>query len=342
LVALYVTSLKGDSGKTAVCAGLVKHLLGDGKKVGFFKPIVADITTPSTGAIDSDTAFIKRVFALKESVTNLCPIISDHDALPTRIQEAYAVTSRGKDVVIVEGVWRQRPGGKPIEAPNEIVAALNARVLVVEPYSKEWLKEINNYKDFGQSLLGVVLNKVPKSRLEQVRSEASAQLGKTGMNIIGVLPEDRVLLALTIGELAEHIQGKILRGAEQSAELVENFMLGAMAVDPGPDYFGRKNNKAVVLRSERPDMQMAAMQTSTRCLVLSGDTPLKPVVLDRAEEKNVPIILVRDDVATIASNIESALGNTKFNHENKLPKLAEIMEQYFDFQTLYKGLGLAG
>jgi BioD-like phosphotransacetylase family protein len=342
LVALYVTSLKGGSGKTAVCAGLIKHLLGDGKKVGFFKPIIADITAPTKGTTDSDTAFIKRVFALKEPVTNLCPIISDHDALANRIQKAYAAISRGKDVVIVEGVWRQRPGGKPIEAPYEIVKALDTKVLIVEAYSKEWLKEINNYKDFGQSLLGVVLNKVPKSRIEQVRSEASAQLDKTGINIIGVLPEDRVLLALTIGELAEHIQGKMLRGAEQSAELVENFMLGAMAVDPGPDYFGRKNNKAVVVRSERPDMQMAAMQTSTRCLVLSGETALKSMVLDRAEEKNVPIILARDDVNTVVSNIENALGKTKFNHENKLPKLTEIIEQYLDFQTLYKGLGLAG
>ena len=342
MVALYVTSLKGGSGKTAVCAGLVKHLLGDGKKAGFFKPIVADIKAPTTGATDSDAAFIKRVFALKESITNLCPIISDHNALADRIKEAYAVISRGKDVVIVEGVWRQRPGGKPIEAPYEIVKALDTKVLIVEAYSKEWLKEVNSYKDFGQSLLGIVLNKVPKSRIEQVRSEASAQLDKAGINILGVLPEDRTLLALTVGELADGIHGEVLRGAEQSAELVENLMLGAMAVDPGPDYFGRKNNKVVVLRSERPDMQMAAMQTSIRCLVLSGDTPLEPVVLDRAKEKNVPIILTRDNVATIVSSIENAFGKTRFNHENKLPKLTEIVEQYLDFPTLYKGLGLAG
>jgi len=342
LVALYVTSLKEGSGKTAVCAGLVKHLLGDGKKVGFFKPIVTDVKIPPTEAIDSDAVFMKRVFALKEPISDLCPVISEHSALTDRIREAYAVVSSGKDVVIVEGVWRQRPAGKSNEAPYEIAAALNAKALVIQPYSKEWPKATNSYKDFGQSLLGIVLNKVPKSRLEQVRSEALAQLDKAGINILGVLPEDRVLLALTIGELAEGIHGEILRGTEQSGELVENLMLGAMAVDPGPDYFGRKNNKAVVVRSERPDMQMAAMQTSTRCIVLSGDTPLKPVVLNRAEEKNVPIISVKDDVTTIVSNIENALDRTKFNHENKLPKLAEIMEQYFSFPTLYKGLGLAG
>ena len=42
MVALYVTSLERGIGKTAVCAGLGKHLLSDGKKIGFFKPVIAD------------------------------------------------------------------------------------------------------------------------------------------------------------------------------------------------------------------------------------------------------------------------------------------------------------
>ena len=119
-------------------------------------------------------------------------------------------------------------------------------------------------------------------------------------------------------------------------------MLGALALDPGPDYFGRKANKAVVLRSERSDMQMAAIETSSRCLVLAGDTPPNPLVLDRAERKNIPVILARDDVSTLVDSIEDALLNTRFNQQNKMAKLTEIMEQHLDFQTVSKGLGLAG
>ena len=173
-----------------------------------------------------------------------------------------------------------------------------------------------------------------------MRGETSTQFDKAVINILGVLPEDRTLFAPTIGELAEHIQGEILSGAEKSADLVENFMLGAMCVDPGPEYFSRKANKGVVVRSERPDMQMAALETTTRCLVLTGSTAPNPVVLARAAEKNVPVITARDDVTTIVTNIEDTLGKTRFNQKNKLPKLTEIMEQHFDFQTVYKGLGL--
>ena len=335
MVTLYVTSLAKGSGKTAVCAGLGKRLLTEGKKIGFFKPVITNgKKTPAAGA-DSDAEFLKRLFSLAESVELLCPMLSGGSKLASSIKEAYAKVSQGKDVVIVEGPSEQN------QASPDIVKALNAKVLIVEAYSKELLKTIDSYKDFGQSLLGVVLNKVPKSRMEQARSDASARFDKSGIDILGILPEDRTLLALTMGELVEHIQGEILRGAEQSAELVENLMLGAMVVDPGPDYFGRKANKAAIIRSDRPDMQMAAMQTSTTCLVLTGDTQPSPVVLDRAEEKNVPIILARGDTSTVAKNIEDALIETRFNQENKLPKLTEIMEQNLDFQTVYKGLGLA-
>jgi len=343
VVALYVTSWQGGAGKTAICAGLGKHLLSDGKKVGFFKPIVADIKSPPIGAIDSDTAFIKDVFTLEEPVSNLCPVINGHNTVANRIKEAYTGVSQGKDVVIVEGIWRQRPGGKLIEASYEVVEALDARVIIVEGYPKGLSEAelIDRSKEFGDYLLGVVLNKVPENKLEHICSELSAQLGQAGVNLLGVLPEDKVLFTLTVGDLAEHLQGEILNCTEKSAEPVENFMLGATGVDPGPDYFSRKINKAVVLRGERPDMQLAALRTSTRCLILSGDVAPIPAVLYQAEDKKVPIISAKGDVTTVAAAIEDALSQTKFNYEKKLPRLTELIEQHFDFPALYQGLGLA-
>jgi BioD-like phosphotransacetylase family protein len=330
LVALYVTSPYAGAGKTAVCAGLGRHLKGSGRKVGFFKPLVAEIKSPE--AIDSDTQFMKQVLALKEPVNSLCPVIGGKD-ISRKIKQAYAKVSQGKSVVIVEGVWRQRPGGKPAEASYEVVKALDAKVIIVEPYSEKLSATTLDYKDFGEYMLGVVVNKVPRSRL-------SAQFGKGEVNILGVLPEDRVLLGLTVGELAEHLQGEILNGAERASEMVEDFMLGAMTLDSGLDYFGRKDNKAVVVRGDRPDMQLAALETSTRCLVVSGGVAPIHTVLRSAKDKGIPIILTKDDINSTVNSIELALGKGKFNQETKLPRLTEIMERQFNFQALYKGLGL--
>jgi BioD-like phosphotransacetylase family protein len=274
---------------------------------------------------------MKHIFALEEPVESLCPVISDESNLSSRIKEAYARISPGKDVVIVEG-----------GCEKSIIEALDARVIVVEGYSGELSgAKINSYKDLGEYLLGAVLNKVPRNQTEHVYDEMSTQFDEAGINILGVLPEDRALFTLTIGELAEYIQGEILNSAEKSAELAENFMLGAMVVDPGPEYFGRKANKVVVVRGNRPDMQLAALETSTRCLVLSGNTPPIPDVLYRAENKKTPIILAKGDTTALVESIEDALGKTRFHQEEKLPKLTEIMEQHFNFQALYGELGLS-
>jgi len=334
LVALYVTSPERAAGKTAICAGLGKYLLSDAKKVGFFKPLVADGKNLPVEGTDSDTVFMKHIFALEEPLDHLCPVISDQSNLANSIKRAYAKVSPGKGVVIVEGDGLDKTS-------LTIVETLAARVIIVESYANQSPKaRIKSYKDFGEHLLGVVVNKIPRIRLEQVSEEISARFGKAGMGILGVLPEDRALFALTVAELAQHIEGEILNHAEKSGELVESFMLGAKCVDPGPEYFSRKPNKAVVLRSERPDMQLAALETPTTCLVLSGDTPPTPGVLYQAEVKNVPIILAKADTTSIVTSIEDALGKAKFNQEKKLPKLTEIMKQRFDFQALYKGLGL--
>lgn len=332
---MYVSSPENGCGKTMVCAGLGKRLLGDGKKVGFFKPVIAGSKNPPDAAGDSDAAFMKQLFALDEPLDLINPVFSDVSKLRAKVKEAYDKVAQGKDVVIVEGISGQN------QISSDLAAALDATVVIVDCYSKEAARAVDSYQDFGEPLLGVVLNRVPGRQVERAQSEASARFSKAGVNLLGILPEDRTLFALTVGELAEHVQGEILRGDEKSAELVENFMLGANIVDHGPDYFGRKANKAVVLRSERPDMQLAALQTSTSCLVITGDTDLMPVVLQEAEAKNVPIILTGDDITAIAANIEDALDKTRFNQENKLPRLTEIMAQHFDFPTLYKRLGLA-
>ena len=333
MVVLYLTSSQRGSGKTAICAGLGKHLVSDGKKVGFFKPIIGE-SKPGEGA-DSDAAFMKQAFALEEPVESLSPVFSDESKLTSGVREALSKVSQGKDVVIAEDATEQG------QVSLEIAKTLDARVIIVEGYSSQLptAKLTSAARDFGGNLLGVVLNKVPESQLERVRTEASTSFAEAGVNILGALPEERALFAFTIGELAERVQGEILNSTDKSEELVENVMLGALAVDTGPLYFGRKANKVAVLRHDRSDMQMAALETSTRGLVISGEPPIQSV-LNQAEDKKVPIILVKDDVTAIVASIENALTRTRFNQESKLPRLTEIMEEHFDFPMLYKGLGL--
>ncbi|HEY41821.1 MAG TPA: phosphotransacetylase family protein [Dehalococcoidia bacterium] len=330
MVTLYVTSLAKGSGKTTVCAGIGQRLLNEGKKVGYFKVAPDDQDTTAEGN-DSDAVFMQRILKLKEPLEQICPPPGKSGSLPDRVKKAVNQVSKGKDVLIIEG------GNSP-----EIAKALKAKVIIVDTtVDSPGRKLVSASKAFDSLLLGVILNKIPAKQVEEVHSQAPDTFSQKGMNVLAVLPEDRALFTLTVGEVAAQVQGEFLNNADKSEELVENLMLGAMTVDTGPLYYGLKANKAVLLRSERSDMQLAALQTPTRCLVLSGKRELLPQVMNEAEEKEVPIIQTDDDVASIISGIEDALARNRFNQTQKLPRLAELMEQHVDFGTLCKELGLS-
>jgi BioD-like phosphotransacetylase family protein len=324
LVALYVVSAEEAVGKTAICAGIGRYLLGDGKKAGFVK-----LAGESGG--ERDAAFMKQVLGLSEDTESACIPVGD----AKKIKEACDRASQGKDVVIVEGMVGQNAGDDLSKAAFGVAEALNARVIVVEGYSDEAPGFTESYKGFGKNLLGVMLNKVPVSQMERMQEEMSTWSGGAGINFLGALPEDRGLSTLTVGELADSVQGKILNNAEKSADLVEHFMLGAMVVDSGLDYFGRKTNKAVLVRSDRPDMQLAALETSTRCLVISNGTePSVYNVQQKAEDKGIPVILTEGDTNAIIADIEEALGRVRFGQEKKLPKLAEILHRHLKLEAV--------
>ena len=320
MTALYVTSDSEKAGKTMFCAGLGKNWSNAKKKVGYLK-----MTEASGEAADSDAAFIRETLALKEPAEQMV-------AGSAGIKAAYARVAQDKDVVLIEGL--------PLKDSYGIIGLLEARVLVIHDYAAPLAQSIAGYKKIGSRLAGVVLNKVPRSKAGQVHSEAAALLAKDSIQFLGVVPEDRILMALTVAELGELLQGRILFNADKSGELVENYMLGALTFDSGEEYFNRKDNKAVILRSDRPDMQMAALQTSLRCLVLSGKAEPVPAVVQQIKRKKVPLIAAGGDVPGLVDSLSQAMAASRFREGKKLAPLLEIFRQSFNLKLLDQGLGL--
>jgi len=299
---LYIVSVAAAAGKTAVCAGLARNLMNQGKKVGYLKPSEA-------GSTDGDIAFMKHTLGLEDAV-NAPDLIA------------------GRDAVLMEGGLGPKADHPGTRATYGAVRDMKAAVIAVEAYSGKKSQYADIYKGFGDALLGVVINKVPASQLELAAADAAKQFGAAGIKVLGVIPEDRILLAITVGELADTVGGKFLNNAEKAPELVENYMLGAMVVDSGRDYFARKQAKAAIVRQDRPDMQLAALETPTRCLVLSGSSePPLYNVLQKAEGRGIPIVATDLPADDIIAGIEAALGRARCHQEKKLKRLAELIEK---------------
>jgi len=340
MVALFIVSAQAASGKTAIAIGLGRQLLGEGKKVGFFRPLVGEKTSPSS---EGDAVFAKQALGLTETVRALSPFFEGGKAQADRAREAYLKVSQNKDVVIVEGYCGPTPDDDSSQAAYETVRALKARVIAVENYARGQSapRYRDSYLGFGENMLGFILNRVPKRELKRIGEELASRFTGSEMRILGVLPGARALVAFTVGELAQQINGELLSNGGKSVELVENVMVGAMCVDSGLDYFSRKIGKAVVVRNNRPDMQMAALETATKCLVISGGGEPIDYVRFKADEKGIPIITTRDDTDTVIKHIEDLLDRTRFHQEKKLNRLAEVLQPNLDFKVIYSGLGLA-
>ena len=105
-------------------------------------------------------------------------------------------------------------------------------------------------------------------------------------------------------------------------------------------YFGLLEQKAAIIRGDRPDMQMAALSTKTACLILTGGFSPNQYVVLQAEDKGVPIIVTNQDtIATmeLLNNVESF---SRFDHSEKLKEFVDLIEMNIDTKSILELINL--
>jgi len=132
----------------------------------------------------------------------------------------------------------------------------------------------------------------------------------------------------------------VLAGEDRTDQLVETLMVGAMTVEAALARFRRQQNKAVITGGDRTDIQLAALETSTKCLVLTGNFHPNPLIINRAEEAGVPIILVKHDTMATVQLVQDSFRKIHFHHPKRIDRFERIVGERFDFAALYQALGL--
>ena len=162
-----------------------------------------------------------------------------------------------------------------------------------------------------------------------------------GLASLGVIPEDRSLLGVTVGQVASHLKGRYVVGEVLADSLVQHFLVGGFGMDSGLEYFGLRDNKAVIVRGDRPDVQMAALQTPTTCMVLTkGIEPIE-YVLNEAELEEVPVVVVESNTLDTMAALSAVQDLARFDHPAKLARYVELLEEHVDVGAILSGLGMA-
>jgi BioD-like phosphotransacetylase family protein len=354
MVALYVASIEDFAGKTSLSIGLGQHLKRDGYVIGYMKPLTTRCQPGSDQAAVQDAEFVRRELGLVDAPEDMAPIaltatlIEDEiqatqsTDFQTKVRAAYRRVSMDRDVVLVEGVGRPLEGALLGLSAPQVVELLDARVLVAVRFEDVLSLDIaaGLRMIYGDRLLGILLNTVPRSRMRFVQQVAQSVLERRNLPVFAVLPEERLLSSISVKELVAHIGGQVVCCADRTDELVEYLMVGAMTAGSALTYFRRQPNKAVITGGDRHDVQLAALETSTHCLILTGNQHPSTVVLNRAREVGVPIVVVESDTLTAVRAAERIFGRTCLREPRKSAHFATILEERFDFQRCYDLLGL--
>lgn len=327
MISICLASSSPGSGKTSLAAALGTHLIRKGKAVGYFRPTIG------TGSHNCpDGVVMGTLLGLDAHPEMLCPQYADLQALRERVTADLTGSQTGKDVILIE-----LPSGS-LRHSAEAASVLGAGLLLIETYPVTGGGVSEQYGGLGASLLGVFVNKVPTTRMVQTREI----LARLPFGLSAVIAESRRLVGPTVSEMAALLDARVLSEGGDFSSTVENIMLGALVPDHSAEYYQRKSNKAVIVRVDRPDMQLSALETPVSCLVLAGDGPVHPMVLRRAQSRRVPVFGVAGGVAGAIARIEEALSKPAPLTPERLVMAAEWFAEQLDLENVIVRLGIAG
>lgn len=311
---IFLTSTSSHLGKTTVglCIGL-----NSSKNVGYFKPI----------SENNDCSLFKNIFKLKEDVSEL-------QLNNKNLEKAFKRIAKNKDLVIVESGPNVSYGAYRNLSAGEIAEKLGLKPIIVTGGSTETIVDkLIMGKACFPSIKGVIINKVGYSDMKETKSFVVPALEEVGFSVLGVIPSYKTLRTITAHDIVDNLQGDIVveKGMEKG---IDNVLVGAMTFDAALTYFRRYADKAVVTGGDRAEIMLAAMETSTSCIVATGGVRPSPPVIKRAVEAQIPIILVEGDTYTAAKEVEKIKPEIRSNDHKKLDIIEKQISRHIDLSSI--------
>jgi BioD-like phosphotransacetylase family protein len=353
MAAIIVSSTTPYSGKSGVCIALIEELEKRGRKVGYFKPY-GTMPYESDGVqTDQDAAYVNRLLLQPGPAGAVCPVVRTRSFMEDvlagrtgdmteRVREAYAQAAAGRDVVVVEGPSDISQGRSVGLSLCEVASIVDGRVLLVERWGVLSLPDaLLNARDcLGERLVGAIFNLVRESERPALLDHTFPYLERAGVRCFGALPADPVLSSVTVSEIVEALGGSVLTAEEHLDESVESFMVGAMGQEKALRFFRRKSHKAVITGGDRADVQLAALETSTNAIIVTGNLPPASLVLARADELGVPVIMVDMDTLTAVERMEALMGRVRLHGPDKADRIRAMFAEGVRTEDLIAAFGL--
>ena len=350
---LLIASTEAYCGKSATILGLSYMAQAKDISIGYGQPLAADFRdNPEDPAPAEDAKFLAATLGLSPEQAKQPLLHLDRHTIERRLQgsdrQDYSeavrkyVSQIEGDLIFLEGSSNLWEGSVFNLSVPEIAELVDASILLVARYHPQLLvgSLLSARKFLGDRLLGVFINDVPPTEYSSASKTIKQYLEEQQIPVLGMIPKDRILNSVSVREIAKRLNADVLCCPEHMDWMVESLSIGAMNVNSALGYFRQRENMAVVTGGDRTELQMAALETSTHCLILTGRIPPKDIIIERAESLEIPVLSVDTDTLTTVEVVDNAFGKVPLGEEMKVRQIKRLIQQNFDFDRLLKHLGL--
>src|SRR5215475_311253 len=224
---IFIAATRQNDGKTTTSLGLIAALQTHYPRVGYIKPVGQRFVEIAEQKIDEDTVLMDAVYRLNCPLVDMSPIAvepdftrrylqsSNNEALVKKIQNAFDRVAWEKDFVLCEGSGHAGVGSVFDLSNAQVAKVLGAKVIIVtqggigKPIDEVTLSQ-SLFEKEGVPIIGVILNKVVGSKMEYISDFARRGLKRKGLELLGVIPHQRVLSSPTIESIREELRAEML------------------------------------------------------------------------------------------------------------------------------------
>ncbi|QRV15400.1 phosphotransacetylase family protein [Haloterrigena salifodinae] len=349
---ILVSSLAESTGKTAITLALARLAAESGDSVGYMKPKGTRLESNVGKTLDEDPLLARELLDLEAEMHDLEPVVysptfveqairgrEDPDEIRERVVEAFETLADGRDRMFVEGGGEYDVGGIVDLTDADVAELLDARVVLIASHEVPGdIDDVLAAADaFGDRLAGVIFNDIADAVYDTLETDVVAALEERGIPVFGVLPSERTLSGVTVGELAEELGASMLVEDGRDA-YVERFSVGAMGADSALRHFRRTKDAAVITGGDRAEIHTAALEApGVRCLILTGGHRPSGAIIGQAAEKGMPILSVQTDTLTTVERAEDVVRSGRTRDEETVDRMAELLTDHAAVDSILDG-----
>ncbi|WP_353684324.1 DRTGG domain-containing protein [Thermodesulfovibrio sp. 3907-1M] len=348
MIPIFIISNRAFTGKNFFALGLALTLKERGFKVGYIRPLGRIPIKKGEEIFDEEAVFIKELLGLEEPLSVISPFVFTYETqyrlfegadlkVKERVMNSFS-KQNNKDFVLVVGPNNIFEGFALGIDSISLLKETDGKVIAIQHWDSELaMDDIFGIRQLSsEKFIGAVINKVPPEQFHHVKEKVATFMEGKGIKVLGVFKKDKFLEAVTVRRLMEAINGGLVCCENKLDEFVENLSIGAMDPETALSYFLRIPNKAVITGIHRTDIQIVAMETSTKCLILTGGMHANETVTGIARAKGIPIIVTPLDTFTAVDRMEKLMGKAVIREKDKAMKAKEVVSTEFDIEEFLR------